>query len=93
MSHKRMLRPEDYRTISPEVASQIFELHKHYPKLGHDGLFKLLSDAGVAVDSREFTDFIDHHDIHGEKWELAWGHIPGRFTPWRWIGGLGGRLF
>ncbi len=83
----------DYKTISPEVASQIFELHKHYPQLGHDGLFKLLSGAGIVVDAGELTSFLDHHDIHGEKWELAWGHIAGRFTPWPGIAALGGKLF
>jgi len=74
-----MRKPESYKTISREVASHIFELHKEYPQLGHDGLLKLLSDNGMKVDPKEYTSFIEHHDIHGERWELAWGHIPGRF--------------
>jgi hypothetical protein len=83
---RRMRKPESYMTITPEIASMIIELHKEHHRLGHDGLLKLLADARVEVDSAELSDFLDHHDIHGEKWELAWGHIPGRFR----INPLGG---
>jgi hypothetical protein len=79
VTKRRMRRPESYKTITPEIASDIIELHKGHHRLGHDGLLKLLTDANVEVDSAELSSFLDHHDIHGEKWELAWGHIPGRW--------------
>ncbi len=79
MTKRRMRKPESFKTITPEIASQIIELHKEHHRLGHDGLLKLLADANVEVDPAELSSFLDHHDIHGEKWELAWGHIPGRY--------------
>lgn len=79
MTKRRMRKPESFKTITPEIASQIIELHKEHRRLGHDGLLKLLADDNVEVDSAELSSFLDHHDIHGEKWELAWGHIPGRY--------------
>ena len=89
MTKRRMRKPESYKTITPEIASQIIELHKEHHRLGHDGLLKLLADASVEVDSAELSSFLDHHDIHGEKWELAWGHIPGRYrVGFGFIGGV-----
>ena len=79
MSHRRRRKPEHYRTIDADCASQIFEMHKEYPQLGHDGLLKVLEDAELHVDPDELTDFLDEHDLHAERWESAWGHIPGRF--------------
>ena len=79
MSHRRRRKPEQYKTIDADCASQVFEMHKEYPQLGHDGLLKVLADAGFRIDPDELTDFLDENDIHAERWESEWGYIPGRF--------------
>jgi hypothetical protein len=74
-----MRKPRFFKTISPEVAAAIFELHEKHPKLGHDGLLKLLEeDSGFDVNSDELTVFLDEHNVHGEKWVRVWG---GSITP------------
>ena len=92
MSKRDHSGPEHYRTITDECAHHIIELHKHHPQLGHDGLLKLLADNGYKVDAREYDAFLEQHKVHGERWEVAWGYIPGRFKL-RFFGAvyLGGR--
>lgn len=87
---RRIRKPEHFKTIDAEMASRIFDLHREHRQLGHDGLLRVIEGAGYHVDADELSDFLSHHKIHGEHWELAWGHIPGRFTPWPGIRMLGG---
>jgi hypothetical protein len=66
-----------FKTIDRDIAERIFELHKKHPKLGHDGLLKVLAADGHNVDTKELQHFVDEHKIHGEQWEYNWRNSTG----------------
>ncbi len=49
--------------ITEEIADEIRDLHKEYPELGHEGIGKLLEEAGVYLDEYELRTFMDEHHL------------------------------
>jgi hypothetical protein len=52
-----------FGTISDAVANRIRELHKAHPKLGRDGIGRLLRNEGYKVDANDLEDFMRQNRI------------------------------
>ncbi|MEO6196568.1 MAG: hypothetical protein ABIP58_00500 [Dehalococcoidia bacterium] len=56
-----------YHTIDSRIAEEIRRLHKKHPKLGHEGLLKVLKESDIKVDEAELRMFLDRTRMNPES--------------------------
>lgn len=70
------------QSITPEIEDEIRRLHHEYPNLGHEGIGKVLEDAGILLDEYELRIYMEEHNLAPGQTSTWKSRLSGWHLPW-----------